>query len=61
MRSASRCESRLRLGELAAAPADERSRDAAAEDDVMQRALAHPEVQRFQEVFPEPKCAPCEI
>jgi len=39
------------FGEVKAAPPPVMQKPAAAEDEVTGRALAHPEVQRFREVF----------
>jgi hypothetical protein len=45
----------LKVGEAAAAAATPTSaaKPAAAKDEAAERALAHPEVKRFQELFPE--------
>ena len=43
----------LKVGEAAAAPTVKAPAKAASNDEASERALAHPEVKRFQELFPE--------
>jgi hypothetical protein len=38
---------------LSAAPLEKKPKVSAAEEEVSQRALSHPDVQRFQELFPD--------
>jgi hypothetical protein len=44
---------KITLGETGSAPVSKQPAAKPNQDDLSQRALSHPEVQRFQEIFPD--------